>query len=276
MQTGFEYCKRLIEPDLLTSIRADLMQILGQPGYPDRENSAGRSARQLAGNTLRWAKYRLAQSLESLHALSQHPGLVEVAEHILECEPYCHPRRIIDVLPPRHWIPPHQDHFAIQGTVDVIVAWIPLEPRAGTGPNLRVSAWDGKGLRPLRWVGGVGAENDLSPQAHAWQLREFELGDIAIYHCLVSHYVGVNIDSAERIALEFRYQRSHEEICLASLRPHNFPRVPDWSSLSREWSTRRWVARPPRARIVPFHMPLKIEDWHKELKLQKSSLLWMR
>jgi hypothetical protein len=270
---GFEFRERLIEPDLLTSLRADLVRVLVGPRSPRGGSPAGASAHHLAESTLRWQRYRSAQSHELLHSLSRHPGLVASIAGILGCDPYCHPRRIIDMLPPQHWIPPHQDYFAIQGTTDVVIAWIPLEARTGMGANLHVSAWDGKGLRPLSWVGGVGGQNDLSPQTHEWASHEFTVGDVAFYHSLTSHYVSVNDTSRDMMALEFRYQRPREGICLASLRPHHFPRVPDWPSLTCDWSTRRWVARPAHARIVPFHLPLKIEDWHEDLSVGKSTLL---
>lgn len=194
--------------------------------------------------------YARVQALQVFHELAHHQALVAVAADVLEEEVLVHPRKIFRVSPaddPKFVTPPHQDFRLIQGTVDVLTAWMPLGDCPDALGGLKVLAGSHvEGLRPCRTVvatGGVAC--DAADDDPRWRSTDFQAGDVLFFHSLTVHGAKPNRTDHLRLSADFRYQARSQPVVEASLLPHYFPEIPPYSELTRGWSSTSSVDVPP-------------------------------
>jgi hypothetical protein len=204
--------------------------------------------------------YTAVQAMESFHRFAHHPRLRTLASTLLDAhgddDLFVYPLKILRAaLPqdPGFITPPHQDFPLIQGTVDVLTMWIPLgdvPARMGGLRALRGSHRHGfRRVQGMAGTGGLGVR--VRQDDPRWASADFQAGDVLLFHSLTVHGSVPNTSDRLRLSVDFRYQRSDDAICDFALRPHYHPVfVPGFDTLTRGWSTTRWVDPPQPMRVV--------------------------
>lgn len=276
---GVLFFPAMLRENPVRRLREHIRDVLNQFGWlADSQDSSGLLPRQAArhGSPGWWRLYEHLQALEALHALAHTEALSTVAQAVIGGRVLHHPRRPISMISPKFWVPAHQDHLTVQGTADVLTAWLPLLP---TEP--------GHGLQILRehqprqvypvtrdHHQGVGVLLPEHPPA-VWLTNQtgYQPGDVVITHSLTVRRVVRHPGPHLLLTVEFRVQPAYEPIVRASLLPHHYPRLPGWSTLTRGWSTRRWITTPWLKQVVPFAMPTGLDHWHTLLPTPTSDLV---
>ncbi|MDQ3152095.1 MAG: phytanoyl-CoA dioxygenase family protein [Actinomycetota bacterium] len=271
---GYLVLSGLVDPTELTALRLRFLTTLARWGWLDAtaETGAARPARpRQEGGAGWWRPYTALQSIETFHRLAHHRGLLSAMRALVGDDVFPHPRRIVSLVFPGFVVPPHQDFSSVQGSVDTFTMWLPLDPQPEATVPVRVLPTTGpRRLRPLHLMPNRGVATDLADDDPRWLTASLSLGDALVYHSLTDHTVGPNPSAGIGLACEIRYQSAREPVCRGSLKPHHYPRVPDWPVLAKGWSSRSWV-RPPRwAHRVEFTMPQSFATWHQELTVPQS------
>lgn len=267
----------LLDPQELSSLRGELLEVMRRwhwlaegsdpaealPSHPRQEGGAGW-----------WRPYADLQRVEAFHKLVHDPRLTAAMRSLISDDLLPHGRRIISLICPDFYVPSHQDFSYVQGTVDFFSAWIPLDQHPGQAGHVRIfPAGEAERLHPLRQTTTRGVTTDVPEDDPRWQEIDLGLGDVVVYPSMTVHAVSPNRSDRIAMACEFRYQSARDPVCEGSLRPHHYPRVPDWPELTRDWSTRRWVRTPRRVRQVAFVMPHSFGTWHEEVPVPPSRLM---
>lgn len=274
---GALYFPSLLPDEPIAALRADLAQALSSHDWLAEHNSPyDLIPRTLArhGAPGWWRLYQAMQSVERFHALAHAHELLTVVTRLLGGRILNHPRRQVTMISPGFWIPPYQEHLYVQGTADVLTAWIPLD--AGASPQILGE----KAPRQLRAVNrdahnGVGIT--LTSDEETWLAPDAEprRGDVILTHAMAIRRTPRHTGPDLRLSVEFRYQPAFEPIARGSLMPHHYPRIAGWPELSRLWSSRRWIRTPLVKHVVEFVMPTEIEQWHLLVPQHRSALVDM-
>ena len=261
---GYLWLRGLLPAGEVTEVRAAITTALdaagwladgsdpaeARPGPGFRHERAQVDDAYLAG-------YELLQRVQRFHELAHHPALVGLAAGILDAPVLAHPRKIVRASPPdddAFRTPAHQDYRLIQGTVDVLTAWIPLGDCPDELGGLRILAGSpAQGLRPVAAASAVGGvaidERDEDPDR--WRHAPMAAGDVLMFHSLTVHAARPNRTDRLRLSVDYRYQSQHEPIVAGSLRPHWWPRVADHDELTRGWTSTAAVDAPAGLRVAP-------------------------
>lgn len=202
--------------------------------------------------------YTAIQMRQEFHEFALHPILMELTEQVLGEPVFCHPMHICRISPPvtrAVSTPIHQDYRLIQGFIDTLTTWIPLADAPPGGGGLRVLRGSHKlGVLPVEPVdapGGVAA--DVADDDPRWRSTSFTAGDVLLFPSLTAHGGLPNTSDRLRLSLDFRYQPLTAPISDydGSFKPHHFPRVPDWRTLTRGWTSTASVETPTGLHLVP-------------------------
>ncbi|MBN6051723.1 phytanoyl-CoA dioxygenase family protein, partial [Nonomuraea sp. RK-328] len=244
-------------------------------GGAGTEDGLRPAANRRDGSPRWWRMYEDLQKVELMHRMAHAPRLVEVMRTILGKPLLNHTRRQVSLVHPGFWIPPHQEHTYVQGTPDVLTAWVPFTTFPAGPGTLRVLRERAvPGVRPLTVLETGGVEARVEPgEGDWWRAPDLGPGDVVVMHALATRAVDENVSPYLRGAVEYRYQSAREPVCFASLRPHHYPRVPGWEEIAAGWSERRWLRVPLRVRQVDFLLPDNQETWHELLPRPVSRLV---
>ncbi|MEQ4717598.1 phytanoyl-CoA dioxygenase family protein [Nonomuraea sp. B19D2] len=275
---GMLLFRGLLPEARLAELRARFTEVLRRHEWlaDDGQDAEPRpAANRRDGSPRWWRMYEDLQRVELMHELAHAPELVEVMRAILGKQLLNHTRRQVSLVHPGFWIPPHQEHTYVQGTPDVLTAWVPFTPFPADDGTLRVLREPSvPGVRPLTVLDTGGVEAVVEPgEGDWWRAPDLGPGDVVVVHALATRAVDENLSPYLRGAVEYRYQSSREPVCFASLRPHHYPRVPGWEDLAAGWAERRWLRVPLRVRQVDFLLPERQESWHELLPRPTSRLL---
>lgn len=272
---GYLFLPSLIPNDEVEPVRREVSLALASEGWlaPGSDPIDGRPAPIIRheGEPHFWGGYCAVQRLESFHRLAHHRSVLEVMEAILGGEVLVHPRKIARATFPgdaEYTTPPHQDFRTIQGTADVLTAWVPLLDCPRELGGLRVLATGpAADLLPVTPAKGAGGMTTGVPNEHpAWRGGDYRQGDVLVFHSLTIHGGLPNRSDRLRLSVDFRYQRADEPITPLSLLPHHHPDIPAWDELTRGWSMRQWVDASPR-RVV------EVQQYDAEIPVPASRLL---
>lgn len=275
---GFLYLPSLLPRVSVLEVRGAIRDELSGSGWL----ASGRTCDDLVPrNSARhgapgwWRMYQRLQALERFHALAYTSALVGVVGQVIGGRVLNHPRRQVTMTSPGFWIPPHQEHLHIQGTADVLTAWVPLVP-LGPGEGLQVLAEDAaRRLRPVVRDRHDGVRIPLRSEEGTWWAAErgFRLGDVVLVHAIAIRRTMRHNGPGLLLSVEFRYQPAFEPVTKGALLPQHYPRLPGWNQLTRGWSSKRWLRTPLIMHVVPYVMPSRIEQWHRLLPKPSSTIV---
>jgi hypothetical protein len=263
-EDGYIFFRGLLDRDDVLSVRADMLETLGREGWL-REGSDPVDA--LPSELLRreadenwFGGYAAIQSREVFHRFAHDATIVKLVEALLGGEPVLvHPRKIARISYPNTGLrtPPHQDFPLIQGTPDVITAWVPFgdfDVPMGPLRVLQGSHRDGLQVHgPTSGIGGIGVEADVDDPR--WRVTDYRAGDLLLFFAFTVHYAPPNEGDKLRLSADYRYQSANEDVVNGSLHPHGHPLIPDWDVLADGWSSTAWVETPPNPVLVDIRIP---------------------
>lgn len=257
---GYLFFRRLIPPDEVTPVGQVALQGLDRFGWLDPDDPEGaRPGPRVVneGDEEFFEPYAHLQSGEAFHALAHHDALGTVMGRLVDDDLLVHPRKIVRVgFPdnPRGVTPPHQDFRYIQGTTDVFTAWMPLMACPQDLGGLRVLRGSHTGgLHPVVGNDGVqGITIPIDDRDPDWAIEDYEPGDVLVFHSLTVHAATPNRAGRLRLSADYRYQAASEPLAQSSLKPHWWPRIPDWPELVTDWASLAPIAAPPDPEITEF------------------------
>lgn len=206
--------------------------------------------------------YADLQAGEVFHALAHQPTLRSLLGSIMDDDLLVHPCKIARIsFPdnPRGTTPPHQDFRYIQGTTDVLTAWLPLGSVPQDLGGLRVLRGSHReGLLPATWRAdkAVGIEVDVDDGDPDWSSTDYEPGDVIVFHSLTVHGAMPNNTGTIRLSADYRYQSANEPLVPFSLKPHYHPRIPDWPELVTDWRSLAAIGAPDDPKLATFSRSL--------------------
>jgi hypothetical protein len=268
---GHLFFRGLVDPDEVLAFRRDALEALAGEGWlaPDTDSLdalPGPEARH-EGSAGFWSGYVAIQRLESFHRLAHDKSLLDAMDVLLGAPVLAHPQKVFRAsFPGTEFVTaPHQDYRYIQGTADVITAWLPLGHYPPEHGGLRVlSGSQQRGLMPVSPANGPGGLGvDVDNADDAWRTASYEPGDAVVFHSLTVHAGLPNLSSHLRVSVDYRYQAIDEPICPPSLGPHfgSFRKeMVSWDDLSTTWSSREWVDVPDGLDLARFHLPTRDLD----------------
>lgn len=243
-QDGYVYLKGLIDPDILLSLRRQIVAICDdcrwlKPGS-DPMSGITWTAPKVEGEDAYFDVYDRVQRLEAFHALAHESAVLTLMQALLGDTAFPHPLSITRLVFPENqeWsTPPHQDYVNNQGTADLYACWIPLSDCPQSMGALSILEGSNRlGLLPVEYALGAGHRQTSLPQEVdklEWVSTDFELGDVVAFHSLTVHRALSNETDRMRLSVDYRYQAEGDALTERCLRPH-FERA-DWSEIYRDW-----------------------------------------
>jgi hypothetical protein len=258
---GFVFLRGLLPAARVEAVRNDVLGVLDALGWIDGDRPVVPPVNE--GDDLYFPMYTEVQRLESFHRLGHSPELVDTVRALLqEADLLVHPRKIARVNFPSSdfaTTAPHQDYVFVQGSTDVITAWVPLGAvdRERGGLKLLPGSHTGalRATRPSHSVGGLRVDADDDDPA--WSTIDYEPGDVVVFHSLTVHAAQPNRSGRLRLSADFRYQAASEPVATGSLLPHFHPRIPRWDELTKDWSGIEAIAVPDGLQI---HHGVQVDD----------------
>lgn len=268
-EEGYLFLPSLLPAVKVTSLRADFVATLVSVGWivegsePMLAIASPRAQRGTPGASPAFFDgYIALQRLQAFHELAHHESILKVAGALIHDEVLVHPRKIARVALPEDPLsatPPHQDYRLIQGTGDVLTAWMPLGDCPDELGGLAVlSGSHRRGLLPVQPAPGIGGVHvdipaDFDIPDLDWRSSEMSAGDVLFFHSLTVHAAKPNRTKSLRLSVDYRYQSVDEPIVPAALRPHGSPTVPGFDDLTESWSDSASVRVPASLRLAePF------------------------
>jgi len=160
-----------------------------------------------------------------VHALNQHPRLLDAFATLFGSDVLAHPRIIARVMFPnteRFTTPPHQDFFYIGGANDTWTAWVPLlDCPAQLGGLAVVPGSHRWPILPTRAADGAGGHGIDAHPDWVWAVGELSVGDVLCFHSHTVHQGRPNLTGDRlRLSCDFRYQPASLPVHSSSLQPH--------------------------------------------------------
>lgn len=266
---GYLFFRGLLPADAVEKVRADVVQVLSDcnwldPDSPPDELRPGPNAVSEAQGPAFFGMYGALQATQSFEELAVRPELLQVVETVFREPVFAQPLRIARVALPdggAFRTQPHQDLVFIQGTLDALTAWIPLEPCPKEMGGLSVLAGspslDQLPVRPATGPGGLTV--DISADDERWRYGSYDVGDVLLFRSLTVHSSQPNNSGRIRLSVDFRYQPAADPISTIALHPHYYPTVPDWPTLTRGWTSTSCIALPDNLKVIPWVSPTSNE-----------------
>ena len=235
---GFLFFQKLLPPDELSALRAEMLAIVEHHGWrqPRQDKLGGRinlaALNEVPEEDMRIdigvskAAYNDVQKLERFHRLPHHPRLLALYRTLFGAEVLVHPRHIGRMITGHKAVsptPPHQDFPLIQGTAATWTCWFPLGdcPRAHGGLTiLKGSHRNGYiPIQPAKGAGGLAVQ--LCPWEVEWAEGDYEAGDVITFPSHTVHKA-LRCQDKEliRLSLDVRYQSAADVVEEKSLKPH--------------------------------------------------------
>lgn len=258
-EEGYLFLPGLLPAAAVDRVREELLRILTDcrwlaGGAPAEDLRPGPNAVGEAQGSGYFGMYTALQSTQAFHELAVRPELTGVAAAVFGEEVVAQPLRIARVALPdggAFRTRPHQDIRFIQGTFDVLTAWLPLAPCPTEVGGLSVLAGDPSAVLPVERAPGPGGLSvGIPPDDSRWRYGEYAVGDVLLFRSVTVHASQPNRSDRLRLSADFRYQPVADPISTVAVHPHYFPTTPDWPTLTRGWSSGSSVAVPATMKIV--------------------------
>lgn len=265
-EDGYLYFRQYLPADAVDRVRASITSVLSDSCWLAEgtdpadlvasERAVGEGMQGFHGT------YTAIQMLQEFHEFAVQPSLTELAARVLDEPVFSHPAHICRISPPVTQAvstPPHQDYRLIQGSADTVTTWIPLADCPSDVGGLRVLAGSHRdGLLPVHHVDAPGnVSADLPDDDPRWRSTSFTAGDVLLFISLTAHGARPNVSDRLRLSADFRYQAVTAPVAAHGgiHKPHYYPTVPDWPTLTRHWTSTHSVEQPTGMQVVPRFDP---------------------
>lgn len=262
---GYLFFRGLLPADAVDVVRGDVLRVLSDCNWLDPDRPAGElrpgpNAVPEAQGPGYFGMYTALQATQSFAELAARPEILDVVARVLGEPVFAQPLRIARVALPdggAFRTQPHQDLVFIQGTLDAVTSWIPLASCPKEVGGLSVLAGSPSlGQLPVRPASGPGGLTvDIGADDGRWRYSSYEVGDVLLFRSLTVHSSQPNSSGRLRLSADFRYQPSSDPISTVALRPHYYPMVPDWPTLTRGWTSRTCIGLPDDLRVASWVPP---------------------
>jgi hypothetical protein len=264
-EDGYLFFRQLLAPEKILKLRAEIIHTLYDAGWleEDATEAIPKQPIRLKANDDYWIGYAAVQRLESVHRTANDPTLLSTFQRLINAPIVMHPRKFVRIVPPYALddfsiTPSHQDFRYVQGSIDVLSAWIPLGACPVSMGGLRILHGSHRnglravyGGRSFHRCSSVGVD-DHDPD---WLYCDYQPGDVLIFHSLTIHSGTANQTDQYRLSLDCRCSSITEPMSSEQLLPPYHPKVPGWDELSHGWSTTKWIDVPDDISILPFSDP---------------------
>jgi hypothetical protein len=239
---GFEICKSFLDPIAVERIRLETQGIFIRQmiylGIAKNFDEGLTSFNQFMFYFFeKWPEIfmncgKQAQHLIALHRLALLPEIEQKLCDLGMQAPIISTRPVL-FFNSRHtakvesyWkTPPHQDWSSMQGSIDSVVAWIPLvDMKSELGPIEIIPGSHHAGLLNNKKVpGGFGNITDARFQDDKLFVPvELELGDVVFFSSFLVHRSGTNSTDGFRWSCHFRYNNLAEDTFIKRGYPHAY------------------------------------------------------
>jgi hypothetical protein len=169
------------------------------------------------------AAAKLTQYLPSLHRLGVDDAILELLRALGIARPVLSTRPVVHIVSDDlkvpggyHRTPPHQDWRSVQGSLDALVAWVPLMPIDSRSSPLEVAPGSHRlGLLPSvpDPFGTTVAPGHIAEDAFV--PLSVEAGDVVFFSMFLVHRTGASEQPGVRWAASFRYNNLDEPSFIA-------------------------------------------------------------
>jgi hypothetical protein len=256
-QDSYLFFSGLLPRAAVEGVRERVLSVLSSAGWTSGDGVAGGGARRENHRDPDWlSTYESIQSIQQVHELGHHPAMRSLMTNLLGDDLLVHPRKIVRVMLPSTRDDPspvHQDYRVVQGSVDVLTAWVPLSDCPRPLGGLRILCGSTRiGLLPIAAAGGVfGQEITAADEHPRWVTIDYRAGDVLVFHSLTVHAGMPNRTSEIRLSADYRYQHASEPITIASLLPYYFPWLKGWEVLTKGWTSTEAIEWPRDVKTSP-------------------------
>lgn len=224
---GYVIARGLLNPDTVGAVLSDCRDVLRLQA--ERHGVAGASADGAAFDASLAGLFRasmpsylaaakLTQYLPSLHRLGVDDALLGLLRGLGVRRPVISTRPVVHIVSGDlevpggyHRTPPHQDWRSVQGSLDALVAWVPLVASGPDTSPLEVAPGSHRlGLLPAvpHPFGTTVADGRLGDDAFV-PLGAVP-GDVVVFSMFLVHRTGVSLRPGVRWAVSFRYNNLDE------------------------------------------------------------------
>jgi ectoine hydroxylase-related dioxygenase (phytanoyl-CoA dioxygenase family) len=277
LEEGYLYIKELFSPELIQSIRNEVLKELCLQGWAEcieGQYMAKAPAHRINSHEF-YQCIEALMSKELIHSLSYAPQLNLMLSGLLGQSVFPHPRKMLRIsypyeMNPNDLTPAHQDVFYVRGEPDTFTVWIPLGQFDYTQGGLEVA--------PKTHLGGLyptkgndeGRFQCTAATGELDQLRwchaDFNWGDALIMHSLTLHRAIKNLGKGFRLSLDTRFSSAFGHINEEQLLPPYFPHIKGWDILCQNWEN------PNRFKPVET-LQIDKADFPLQEVMQRSSML---
>ena len=164
------------------------------------------------------AAAKLTQYLPALHRLGVSEPLLTALSGLGLRQPVISTRPVVHIVSEAlkvpggyHRTPPHQDWRSVQGSLDAVVAWLPLVSAAADNAPLEVIPGSHRnGLLPSEPHAFGNCVQAAAIKGETFQAIEAEPGDLVIFSMFLVHRTGAVQGDGVRWAVSFRYNNLDE------------------------------------------------------------------
>ena len=253
---GFIHLKNFFPKNTIESVKNDALRVFSIQGNASQSNGQhSLTAESDIYELFRKHKQRFIgcgkqiQHLPSLHQLGLNPKLIELMHGLGIQFPVISTRPVL-FFNSKHladketyWkMPPHQDWRSIQGSINSLVAWVPLcDIDRDLGALEIIPKSHLLGLQTNELVDSFGVVNSAYRQDNLFKSMEVEIGDLIIFSQFLIHRSGHNATDAIRWSCHFRYNDLLEPTFIDRFYPHTYQYFPADELLYPEFDTPTFV-----------------------------------
>lgn len=247
-EEGYLLIRGVIDPGMITTVTSDVRDALHQAGWIADDGTL-RPLVNGQDDPRYWSGFIGVQALESFHQVAFDKSLLAIMSALLGADVYPWPGKAPYMMWPQSMggsnTKPHQE--GCRWSADILSTWISL----GRTPVEQGA------LAVLPRTQGVGyvqdygyGKFDFGPD---WVTTAFEPGDIVVFHNFTVHGALPNQTDSLRLSCAFKWQSSAYPAPEEAANPVRHPKVPGWDSLTKGWSSTRWITPPRNATFT--HRP---------------------
>jgi Phytanoyl-CoA dioxygenase (PhyH) len=239
---GYLLIRGVIDQELIRTVTTEVLDVLHRAEWI----AADGSLRPLAGgqeDPRYWTGFAGVQALESFHQMAFGQKLTAIMSALIGPDMFPWPGKAPYVIWPERLAGPGGSHArphqeGVRWSRDVLSTWISIGQTPVEQGGLAVLPY----TQDMGYVDGYGyGQYDFGPQ---WATTGFEPGDVVIFHNFTLHGSLPNLTGSLRLSCAFKWQSARFPTPQEAALPVRYPGVPGWDSLTKGWSSLRWITPP--------------------------------